>query len=189
MPLPQNLPKSVTEYTDQLFFGIFSQTPHSDVSVFLTRYVPTLLKKPQTEGTWTAYPLNYIEEATFQMVTNGYVFYKHPYFELPFKSGQLAITQKIYAEERWIENIQDIKLWFDFDNEEDAKKAFNKLVTFFSGLDTTPKITCNNGVDYAVFADKNESKYYSCIQLRMAKDNFTIGNYRLLFEIVEDMDE
>ena len=52
MPLPQ----SVAEYTDQLFFGILSQNPHSAISVFLTRDVPTLLKKPQTEGTWTGYP-------------------------------------------------------------------------------------------------------------------------------------
>ncbi len=70
-----NPPQLLAEYADQLFFGLWSQNPHPYILAFLAKHVPLLLKKPQTEGTWSAYPPEYIEEPVFEMVTNNYVFY------------------------------------------------------------------------------------------------------------------
>jgi hypothetical protein len=75
-----------------------------------------------------------IEEPKFYKVTHSYVFGSHPYFNGHFKSGQLAITEKIYTDEKWNGNLTDIKLWFEVDNEEDTKKSFKQLTDTFSSF-------------------------------------------------------
>ena len=107
-------------------------------------------------------------------MTHSYVFNSHPYFNGPFKSGQLAITEKIYSDKNWNGNLSDIKLWFEFDNEKDAKKSFTQLVETFSSFNVLKRITSQQGMNKAEFTDKNNDKYYSHIEIILATD-FSVG--------------
>lgn len=174
MTLHNSSAQTLDKYADQLYFGMLSLTPDTSISNFLTKYVPVVFKKFDSTGGWTAYPPGFIEEPKFYKVTHSYVFSLHPYFNGHFKSGQLAITQKIYADEKWNGNIADVKLWFEFDNEEDAKKSFKQLVGTFSSFNVLKRITSQQGMDRAEFTDKNCDKYYSNIEIILATD-YTLG--------------
>lgn len=166
--------QTLDKYTDQLYFGMLSLTPDTAITDFLTRYVPVVFKKYDSAGGWTAYPPGIIEEPKFYKVIHSYVFGSHPHFNGHFKSGQLAITQKIYSDKKWNRNITDMKLWFEFDNEESAKKSFKQLVDTFSNFNALSRMTSQRGIDKAEFSDKNSDKYYSNIQIILATD-FTLG--------------
>ncbi|MCG9899346.1 MAG: hypothetical protein MH132_05055 [Hydrotalea sp.] len=169
MTLHNSSAQTLDKYADQLHFGILSYQPDSSITAFLTKYVPVVFKKFEAGG-WTAYPPDTIKEPPFTKVTNSYVFQKHPYFDGHFKVGQLAITQKIYADEKWFDNITDIKLWFEFDNAGDAKKAFQKMIDNFSSFNVLKRITSQQGLDKAEFTDKISDKYYSSVQIILVKD-------------------
>ncbi len=174
MRLHNSPAQTLDKYADQLYFGMLSLTPDSSVTDFLTRYVPVVFKKYDSTGVWTAYPPGIIEEPKYYQVTHSYVFSSHPHFKEHFKSGQLAITEKIYADETWNGNLTDIKLWFEFDNEKDAKKSFKQLVSIFSGFNVLKRITSQKGIDKAEFTDKSCDKYYSRIEIILATD-FSVG--------------
>ena len=166
--------QTLDKYADQLYFGMLSLNPDTSVTEFLTKYIPVIFKKFDNSGGWTVYPPGVIEEPTFYKVTHSYVFSSHPYFKGHFKSRQLAITQKIYSDEKWNGNITDIKLWFECDNEEDAKRSFKQLIDTFSSFNVLKRITSQQGIDKAEFTDKNCDKYYSNIQIFLATD-YTLG--------------
>lgn len=195
--------QTLDKYADQLYFGMLSFQPDTSITDFITKYVPVVHKKFDSSGKWTVYPPDVIEEPNFITVTNSYVFFKHPYFNGYFKSGQLAITQKIYHEQKWNDNITDIKLSFEFDNEKDAKNSYKKLIDTFSNFNVLKRVTSNQGIDKAEFTDKNSEKYYSNVQFILAKD-FSIGKkyakpteqgiqiiteagYKILFEVGNDL--
>ena len=172
---PENNPvQTLDMYADQLYFGMLSRKPDTIIKDFISKYVPIVLKKIENGGNWTAYPPDFFTEPKFETVTNGFIFYRHSCFKEHFKSGKLAITQKIYNEPKWIDNITDIKLWFEFDNEKDAKNSYNKLVDTFSSFNVLKRVTSNDGIDKAEFTDKNLNKYYSRIQILLAKENFNL---------------
>jgi len=174
MTLHNSSAQTLDKYADQLYYGMLSLTPDSSIKDFLTRYVPVVFKKHDSTGGWTAYPPGIIEEPQYYKATHSYVFSSHPHFKGNFKSGQLAITEKIYADETWNGNLTDIKLWFEFDNEEDAKKSFKQLVDTFSGFNVLKRITSEKGMNKAEFTDKNCDKYYSNIEIILATD-FSLG--------------
>ena len=174
MTLHNSAAQTLDKYADQLYLGMLSLAPDTSITDFLTKYVLVVFKKFDSTGGWTAYPPGVIEESKFYKVTHSYVFGSHPYFNGHFKSGQLAITQKIYSDEKWNGNITDIKLWFEFDNEEDAKKSFRQLVDTFSSFNVLKRITSQQGMDRAEFTDKNCDKYYSNIEIILATD-YTLG--------------
>ena len=136
-----NSAQTLENYVDQLYFGMLSFSPDHSIIEFLTKYVPVALKRFDTHGEWTAYPPGVIKLPQFTKVINAYVFEKHPYFDAPFKSGQLAITQQICSDERWGDQITDIKLWFEFDSEVDATEAFKQLLDFFTKFNTLKRFT------------------------------------------------
>lgn len=174
MTLQNNLAQTLDKYADQLYFGMLSLTPDIAITDFLTRYVPVIFKKYDNIGGWNAYPSGIIEEPTFYKVTNSYVFGSHPYFNGDFTSGQLAITQKIYTDEKWNENITDIKLWFEFDNEDDAKKSSKKLAATFLNFKVLSRMTSQQGMEKAEFTDNKSGQNYSNIQIILATD-YTLG--------------
>ena len=190
------------DYADKLYFGMLSFKPDTSITEFVTRYIPVVFKKIDTSGKWTVYPPDFIEPK-FITVTNSYVFYKHPYFDANFNSGQLAITQKIYHDKKWSDNITEMKLWFEFENKDEAKKSFRQLVDTFSKFTELKRITSTNGVDKAELTDKNSDKYYSNVQIVLVKDYligkkfamptkkglkiFTEAGYKILFQIGNDL--
>lgn len=165
--------QSLEKYADQLHFGMLSFQPDSSITAFLTRYVPVVFKKFEPSG-WTAYPPDSIKEPSFTKVTTSYIFDRHPYFDADFKVGQLAITQKIFSDTAWLDNITDIKLWFEFDNAADAKMAFQKLIDRFSQFNVLKRIRSQEGLEIAAFTDKGSEKYYSNIQISLATD-YSLG--------------
>lgn len=175
------------DYTNELFFKIFTYTSDTAVSAFLHKYVPILSKKPETGGSWTAYPPDYVKEPAFLTVTNAYVFTKHPYFKAHFTSGKLEITQKTYADKHWIDNIQSMKLWFDFNKKIEAKEAYEKLVNTFTKLCTLKRLSSQGEITKAEFTDKNSHKLHNQIQFLLAKDNFEKRSYKILLEIGNDL--
>ncbi len=170
MTLHNSSAQTLDKYADQLYFGMLSLNPDSSITDFLTRYVPVVFKKYDSTGGWTAYPPGIIEEPKYYKVTHSYVFSSHPHFKGHFTSGQLAITEKIYADETWNGNLTDVKVWFEFDNEEDAKTSFKQLVDTFSGFNVLKRITSQKGMDKAEFTDKSCDKYYSHIEIILAAD-------------------
>ena len=89
----------------------------------------------------------------------------------------LQLLKRFYNEPKWIDNITDKKLWFEFDNEKDAKNSYQKLVDKFSSFKVLKRLTSDNGIDKAEFTDKNSDNYYSHIQILLAKDYFIITKY------------
>lgn len=174
MTLHNSSAQTLDKYADQLYFGMLSLTPDTSIADFLTRYVPVVFKNWDSIGGWTSYPPGFIEEPKSYKVTHSYVFDSHPYFKGHFKSGQLAITEKIYSDESWNGALTDIKLWFEFDNEEDAKNSFRQLLDTFSNFNVLKRITSQQGMDKAEFTDKNCDKYYSNIEIILAAD-FALG--------------
>lgn len=195
--------RSLSQYSDQLYFGLLSQNPDTVIATFIHKYVPVIYKKYDSSGIWTAYPPGIFKEPPYITVTNSYVFEKHPCFDANFKSGELSITQKIYEDPQQYGKITDMKLWFEFSNKEDAKNAYKKLVDTFSSFNVLKRITSTNGVDKAEFTDKSFEKYYSSIQIMLAKDFFKptryvtinrsgqklhdIPGYKILIEIGNDL--
>lgn len=203
MTLHNSSAQTLDKYADQLYFGMLSLNPDASIIDFLAKYVPVFFKKYDHTGGWTVYPPGVIEEPEFYKVTHSYVFSSHPYLAGHFKSGQLAITQKIYSDEEWNGNIADIKLWFEFDSEEPAKESFTQLVDTFSSFNILKRITSQQGIDKAEFTDKNCDKYYSNIQIILVTD-YTLGKryvmptekevkiiteagYKILIEIGNDL--
>ena len=179
MTLQNSSAQTLDKYADQLYFGMLSYKPDITIKNFIAKYVPIVFKKLDSGGKWTAYPPDTFKEPKFETITNTFVFYSHPYFDGYFKSGQLAITQKIYNEPKWIDNITAIKLWLEFDNEKAAKNSYKKLVDTFSSFNVLKRLTSENGIDKAEFTDKNSDKYYSHIQIILAKDYFITTKYTI----------
>ena len=99
--------------------------------------------------------------------------------------------------------MSEIKLWFEFDNEEDAKNSFKQLVDTFTSFNTLKRLTSQQGIEKAEFTDKNSDKYYSNIQIILATDytlgkkyvmqtgndskTFTEAGYKILVEVGNDL--
>ncbi len=179
MVVNESSAQTFDKYVDRLYFGILSRKPDSSIQSFIAKYVPIITKKFDSKGTWTAYPPGDTTEPPFETVTNTFIFYHHPYFDEHFESGQLAITQKIYSIPKWIDNITDIKLSFEFYTEEEAKKAYKKLADIFSSFNVLKRLTSDE-IEKAEFTDKNSKKFDNHIQIILAKDFFTRTKYQTL---------
>jgi hypothetical protein len=182
MTLQNSSAQTLDKYVDQLYFGMLSRNIDTTIRDFITKYAPVVFKK--NDGKWTAYPPDTFIEPKFETVINSFVFYTHPYFNAHFKSGQFAITQKIYNDSKWIDNITDINLWFEFDDGKEAKNAYQKLIDTFSSFHVLKRVTAENGIDKAEFTDKNSDKYYSHVQILFAKDYFIQKKYLDGFKII-----
>jgi hypothetical protein len=167
--------QSLAKYADRLYFGMLSLNPDTSIKDFLKAYVPIVLQKPDTNGKWTMYSTELTTEPKHETVINSYVFDKHPYFDGPFQSGQLALTQKIYNDGKWQGNqLTDIRLWFECDNEKDARKSFKQLVDMFSSFHTLKRLSSQQGMEKAEFTDKKSDKFPSSIQVVLLTD-YTLG--------------
>lgn len=171
--------QTLDKYADQLYFGMLSFMPDGAINDFLRKCVPAIFEERDSSGGWTMYPPSAFEEPKFYKVSHTFVFESHPYFDGHFKAGQLAITEKVYADENWNGNITDVKLWFEFDNEEDAKRAFKQLVDTFSSLNVLKRVTSQQGIDKAEFTDSSSDKYYRRIEIILATD-YSLGKRFLM---------
>jgi hypothetical protein len=56
------------------------------------------------------------------------------------------------------DNITDLKLWFEFDNALEAKKAFKQLIERFASFHVLQRISKVKGIEKAEFTDLNADK-------------------------------
>ena len=177
MTLHSSSGQTLDNYADQLYFGMLSYNPDTTIKDFIAKYVPVVFKKFDTNSKWTAYPPDTFKVPKFETITNSFVFYSHPYFDGHFKTGQLAITQKIYNDPKWIDNITAVKLWFEFDKTKDAEKAYKKLVDTFSSFNVLKRLASKDGINRAEFTDKQSDKFYNGIEIILAKDYFARNKF------------
>ncbi|MBL7763890.1 MAG: hypothetical protein JNL23_10735 [Chitinophagaceae bacterium] len=164
--MTQNLP----QYADKLFFGLLLGKPDTTITEFIRKYAPIYFKPHDTSTKWTTYPPNFEEPKSYISV-NSFVFTKHPCFNGIFKTGKLELTQKIYFEKDWLDGIESIKLYFEFDNQDDAKKSYKLLLDTLRTFKVLEKVTSRNGVDKAEFTDQHSEAYYGQLLILMSKDN------------------
>lgn len=163
--------QTLSDYTDKLYFGLLSMNPNPLIIEFLSAHVPIMLKKVDTSDKWTAYPPGTIKEPAFYKATHSYLFNSHPYFDGKFDSGHVAITIKRYQNNQWVDNITDLKLWFECYEEDEAKEAFHTLIEIFSAFDVLKRRTKSNNIEKFEATDKISNEWYSNISIILATDH------------------
>ena len=170
---------SVDTYANQLFFNIFKDQPDTSIRPFLRLYTPSLLEKKTAppDGSSSAGNKNAFE-------IHSFVFNKHPFFSASFTSGKLELyCQRSDAKGT---NVYDVKLWFEFDTQEEAEIAYNKLIETFIPISTNKRFGATNGAMKAEFSD-TKTKGLNKIQLRLTADNLDHHRFKILFETGNDL--
>lgn len=171
---------SVESYTNQLFFTIFQNQPDTAIRPFLRLYAPALLeKKVIPEGSTAAGSSSATE-------IHSFVFTKHPYFKSTFSSGKLELYCQRFSDARGLQ-VYDIKLWFDFDTQQDGEIAYSKLIETFIPISKARNLSSYSGAMKAEFSESKESKGLNKIQFRLTVDNLDKKLYKILFELGNDI--
>lgn len=168
---------SINEYTQQLFFHIYTSQPDTSITAFLRDHIPSLYNKkafmPGNTNTGTNTD-NRIEIHTF-------VFNKHPYFAAGFVNGKLEFYCRHFADARG-DQVFDAKLWFEFENQLEAEMAFSKLVERFLPISQGKRFSSTNGAQRAEFSDNRQGQGFNKIQFRLTADNLDRHRFKILFE-------
>ena len=101
---------------------------------------------------------------------------------MKFVKGKLDIHCKRYNSQELIQNITNIKLWFEFDDQQEAEIAFSRLVDNFILLSTDKKFGAANGAQKAEFLNSKNTKGFNRVQFRLTIDNVAQHRYKILFE-------
>jgi hypothetical protein len=171
---------TVESYTNQLLFTIFQNQPDTAIRPFLRLYAPALLeKKAIPEGPAAAGSSSSIE-------IHSFIFTKHPYFKSTFSSGKLELYCQRFNDARGLQ-VYDIKLWFEFDTQQDGEIAYSKLIETFMPISKARNLSSSSGSMKAEFSDSKESKGLSKIQFRLTADNLDKKMFKILFELGNDL--
>lgn len=179
MSLQNSSSQTLDKYVDKIFFGIPSLNPDSTIAPFVQKYVPIVYKKYSPGSNWIAHPPP-IAEPKYMTINNSYFFDKNPAFNVPFNKGYLAITQRIYEEKNYIDQISKYELCFEFEDEKKAKHAYKELIGTFSSFHVLERFTKRNGINKAEYTDKSSNLFYSKVQVLFAKDYFISTKYQYL---------
>jgi hypothetical protein len=171
---------TVESYTNQLLFNIFLNQPDTSIRPFLRLYAPSLLeKKAIPEGPAASGPPSSTE-------IHSFVFSKHPYFKSSFSTGKLELYCQRFNDARGLQ-VYDIKLWFEFDNQQDGEIAYSKLIETFMPISKARNLSSYSGAMKAEFSDTKESRGLSKIQFRLTADNLDRKMFKILFELGNDL--
>ena len=163
-------------YTNQLFLNILTEHPDSSITGFLKLYIPSLYDKKKTNALSATDTFYYHEEI------HSFLFTHHPFLNVKFVKGKLDIHCKRYNSQELIQNITNIKLWFEFDDQQEAEIAFSRLVDNFILLSTDKKFGAANGAQKAEFLNSKNTKGFNRVQFRLTIDNVAQHRYKILFE-------
>jgi len=163
-------------YTNQLFLNILTEQPDSSITGFLKLYIPSLYDKKKTPAFSATDTFHYHEEI------HSFLFTNHPYLKMKFVKGKLDIHCNRYNNPELIQNITNIKLWFEFDDQQEAEIAFSRLVDNFILLSTDKKFSAMNGAQKAEFLNLKNTKGFNRVQFRLTIDNVAQHKYKILFE-------
>ncbi len=173
---------TIDTYSNQLLFNIFKPQPDPVIIDFLKQYAPSLYNK------------NTIAESTTSKGSDGnqfiseihsFVFTKHPYFKSSFTTGKLELYCQHFPEPKGVQ-VYDVKLWFEFDMQQEAEIAYSKLMEIFIPISSNKKNDSMNGFLRGQFSDSNSSKGFNKVQFRLTADNLT-HRFKILFETQNEL--
>jgi hypothetical protein len=171
---------TVDTYSNRLLFNIFRETPDTAIRPFLRLYTPSILEnKPALPdgsspgGSKKSYEIH------------SFIFNKHPFFPATFTSGKLELYCQRSNDGKGAQ-VYDVKLWFEFDTQEEAEMAFSKLVETFIPISTNKRFSSISGAQKAEFSDKNGTGFTK-IQFRLTADNLDRHRFKILFETENDL--
>ncbi|MEO7530082.1 MAG: hypothetical protein ABIS69_01685, partial [Sediminibacterium sp.] len=168
---------TVDTYSNQLLFNIFKDQPDSTVRSFLRLYAPSLLDKKmiQDPGSSTGNKNQYTYEV------HSFIFTSHPYFKSSFSNGKLELYCRRSHDEKSVQ-VYDVKLWFEFDTQQEAEMAQTRLIETFTPISTNQHFSSANGFMRAEFSDKKVTTGFNKIQFRLTADNLDRTRFKILFE-------
>lgn len=169
---------TVETYSQELFFNIFRDQPDTSIRPFLRLYTPSLLAKNENLPAPAGKP---------SLEVHSYIFTKHPFFNASFTNGRLELFCQRYPEPRGVQ-VFDVKLWFEFDTQEEAETAYSKLIQTFSPIATQQKKFSVSGAIVAQFTDTKGTKGFNKVQIRLTADNLDRRHFKILFENNNDLD-
>ncbi len=161
-------------YTHQLFFNIFKEKPDTAISNFIRLYAPGLYDKKNTAQSGSGGNNN-----TYEI--HSFIFTKHPFFKPSFTIGKLELYCQRFAAPKGLQ-VYDVKLWLEFDTQQEAEMAYSKLMETFMPLSTNKKFSSTNGYQLGEFTDSNGEKGFNKIQVRLTADNLDRRRFKILFE-------
>jgi hypothetical protein len=171
---------TVESYTNQLLFNIFMDQPDTAIRPFLRLYAPSLLeKKTVPEG-------NTSSGSQSSNEIHSFLFTKHPFFKSTFSTGKLELHCQHFTDARGLQ-VYDIKLWFEFDTQQDGEIAYSKLIETFMPISKARNLSSASGAMKAEFSENKDSKGLSKIQFRLTADNLDKRMFKILFELGNDL--
>ncbi len=173
---------TMDSYANQLLFNIFKDSPDTAIRPFLRSYTPSLLDKKTGDAVISAGEKK--ERNNFEI--HSFVFTRHPYFTPIFASGKMEFFCEHFSDAKGVQ-VYDVRLWFDFDTQEDAELAFSKLVEMFMPIATKQRFSSPNGSRKAEFSDTKSPKGFNKIQFRLTADNLDHHKFKILFETLNDL--
>lgn len=174
---------TVDSYTNQLLFNIFKEQPDTAIRNFLRQYAPSLY--PNKKTATNAEPTTVNNQHSFTPEIHSFIFSNHPFFNASFASGKLELYCQHFNDVLGIQ-VYDVKLWFEFDMQQEAEIAYSKLIETFIPISSNKKYDSMNGFMRGQFTDANNAKGFNKIQFRLTADNLT-HRFKILFETQNEL--
>lgn len=171
-------------YTHQLLFNMFRDKPDTAISDFLRSYTPSLFEKKKTLQTGIV--TGSASGSRDQYEIHSFIFNRHPYFKSSFSIGKLELYCRHFPDERGVQ-VYAVKLWFEFDTQQEAEMAYSKMVEMLMPVSTAKNFSSVNGYMKAAFTDNKEEKGFTHVQFRLTADNLDKHRFKILFETENDL--
>ncbi len=182
--------QKLASVASKLLFNVTTPKPDTIITAFAEKYAALPHKKQEASGKWTAYNPNVYKEPAYNLEVHSYLFNTHSNCNFPFSRGRIEFYVKTYSVVNRPNNLQEIKLWFEFDTEKDARAAYQKLIDEFTPLCTKKRFSSFDKTKLAEFTDTNDNdlnEICSHIHFVLARDGFRKGCYKILFEIGNEL--
>ena len=169
---------TIDTYSNQLLFNIFKAQPDPSIVDFLKLYAPSLYNKNTAIVSGS-------NNNQFTSEIHSFVFTKHPFFKSSFTVGKLELYCQHFPEPKGIQ-VYDVKLWFEFDMQQEAEMAYSKLVETFIPISTKKLNDSKNGFLRGQFSDTTSTIGFNKVQFRLTADNLT-HRFKILFETQNEL--
>ena len=145
---------------------------------FLKTYVPFLATKPNPGGGWIVRGGS--EFPPPQHALHSFYFEKHPFINLKFDKARLDI----HTQERNNKavGLGDYRIWFFFNDKQDAENGFDSIYKMFDSVSTTKTIVEKDTKKIATF-EYGKGDWENTVQFVLTKDDLYDGGYKIFFRI------
>lgn len=170
-------------YSNQMLFNIFKDQPDTAIRGFLRLYAPSLLDKKITPADLGS---SGGSKSQYSFEVHSFIFISHPYFSTSFTNGKLELYCRRLHDGGSIQ-VYDVKLWFEFDTQQEGEIAFSKLIQTYRPISANERFGSSIGAQRAEFSDTKGSKGINRIQFRLTADNLDRHMFKILFETTNDL--